>query len=44
MDLLIETKKDLLRLKSELLDIKVELKFARFLRAAVKAGFRAAAR
>ncbi len=39
MDLLIETKKDLLRLKSELLDIKVELKFARFLRAAVKAGF-----
>lgn len=36
---LIETKKDLLRLKSELLDIKVELKFARFLRA-FKAGFK----
>jgi hypothetical protein len=39
MDLLIETKKDLLHLKSELLDIKVELKFARLVRAAVKAGF-----
>jgi len=35
MGLLIETKKDLLRLKSELLDIKVELKFARLVRAAV---------
>lgn len=40
MDLLIETKKDLLRLKSELLDIKLELKFARLVRAAVKAGFK----
>jgi hypothetical protein len=40
MDLLIKTKRDLLRLESELLDIKVELKFARLVRAAVKAGFR----
>lgn len=40
MDVLIETKRELLRLKSELLDIKVELKFARFLRAAFKAGFK----
>ncbi len=39
MDLLMETRKDLLRLKSELLDIKVELKFTRFLQAAFKAGF-----
>lgn len=31
--------KELLQLKSELLDIKVELKFGRLLRAAVKAGF-----
>lgn len=36
---LIETRIELLRLKSELLDIKVELKFARLVHAAVKAGF-----
>jgi hypothetical protein len=40
MELLIETRKELLRLKGELLDIRVELKFARFLRVAVKAGFK----
>lgn len=40
MELLIETRKELLQLKGELLNIKVELKFARFLRAAVKAGFK----
>ncbi len=40
MELLIETRREFLRLKGELLDIKVELKFARFLRAAVKAGFK----
>lgn len=40
MELLIETRKELLRLKGELLDIKVELKFARFLRVVFKAGFK----
>jgi hypothetical protein len=39
MELLIETRNELLRLKGELLNIKVELKLARVLRAAVKAGF-----
>lgn len=40
MELLVETRKKLLRLKNELLGIKVELKFARFLRVAFKAEFK----
>ena len=39
MALLVETRKELLRLKGELLETKIELKFASFLRAAFKAGF-----
>lgn len=39
MNFLIGARKDLLQLKSELLGIRVELKFMRFLHVAFKAGF-----
>ncbi len=40
MEVLVEIRKELLRRKCDLLDIKLELKFVKLLRAAVKAGFR----
>lgn len=39
MEAVFQIKKKLFRAKRELLDVKVNLKFARFLRAATKAGF-----